>query len=128
MKKFILSVLCAIAAISLTANAGSTTSKDKEVIIIVRGDSHGTNAPRGDESQKFAASVDTDLGIVYVAFLANVGDIDIEVENLSSGWSTDIEADTSSAGVIIPISAAAGSWLITITLSNGTKYFGEFEI
>lgn len=64
---------------------------------------------------------------VGLTFVSPCGNVQVHLENLDD--STSINTYVAGTGsVMIPFSCSAGQWRITLTLSNGTVYVGEFYI
>lgn len=61
-----------------------------------------------------------------VVFLENLGQVTVEV-SLASGGEVETQSTPTPNGVNIYI-ASTGSYVVTITLSNGDEYYGEFEV
>lgn len=83
------------------------------------------NAPRTPVVVPISAMV---LGsTVYVAFTDNLGDVDYELENLSTG---ELVSDqiVGTGVVLIPFSGDSGDYTISFTLSNGVQFYGEFSL
>ena len=67
-------------------------------------------------------------GVIYLQFNEDIGCMDVNVVNLSTGdlWADDACSDN---GVeTIAVSSAAGSYFITLTTDNGSTYSGEYTI
>ena len=67
-------------------------------------------------------------GVIYLQFSEDIGCMDVEVVNLTTGelWSDDACSDS---GVeTIAVSSAAGSYAIALTTDNGSTYSGEYTI
>lgn len=67
-------------------------------------------------------------GYLDVTFLINIGFVFIEIENLTTGEYTQTAVNSATGSAVFPISGNAGFWTITFSLSDGTMYYGEFEI
>ena len=61
-----------------------------------------------------------------VSFTENIGDVDIEIENVE-GIVIEYDYTETPSGYLcyIPL---AGRYIVSFTLSNGDKYIGEFEV
>ena len=98
--------------------------------IVIRKTSESSNnpgAPRVPAATHIEAFYDSEL-LSVCAFFTNAGDeVDVEIENLDTGDAVNYSV-AGSGGAVLPISGNAGVWAITITLSNGCEYVGEFII
>ncbi len=67
-------------------------------------------------------------GVIYLQFIEDIGCMDVDVVNLTSGelWSDDACSDSQMETVIV--SSATGNYTITLTTDNGTVYSGEYTI
>ena len=67
-------------------------------------------------------------GVIYLQFSEDIGCMDVEVVNLTTGelWSDDACSD--SGMETVSVSSAAGSYTITLTTDNGSTYSGEYTI
>ena len=67
-------------------------------------------------------------GVIYLQFNEDIGCMDVDVVNLSTGelWSDDACSD--SGMETVSVSSATGSYAITLTTDNGSTYFGEYTI
>ena len=61
-------------------------------------------------------------------FFENLGLVTVEIENLTTSEYTLTEVNSATGSAVFPISGNAGFWTITFSLSDGTMYYGEFEI
>lgn len=68
------------------------------------------------------------LSTIMVNFRWDLGSVSVEIENLSTQeyWQTTINATQGVHPFLI--SGTSGTWTITFTLSNGTVYYGEFNL
>lgn len=63
-----------------------------------------------------------------LSFMYNLGEIEVEVLNSTTGSYTSIFVDTQFLYSVIPITLGSGHYIITFTLSSGQQYQGEFDI
>lgn len=124
MKKVILTLMFAL---SLVAMVQVPAFADPEGIP-VHGIRPGGNNPRSPEEIPVAASFSVSASCIYITILSEVGNIDIELENLTTGEYSLTSVNSSTGSTIIPFSGSSGSWVITFTLASGEEYVGEFEI
>ena len=67
-------------------------------------------------------------GVIYLQFNEDLGCMDVDVVNLTTGelWSDDACSDS---GIeTVSVSSAAGSYAITLITDNGSTYSGEYTI
>ena len=73
----------------------------------------------------FTAYLDTDLDILSISALYNVGDVSAVIENLTTRESSEY-VFASSSTALLPISGDSGYWRITLSLESGEDYYGVF--
>lgn len=117
--------------LTITTLASPFTTKDGDVnpIPITRGTSEGgpDGRPRTPVQPLFTANLDTDLNIISISACCYVGEVDIVIENLTTGEYIEDEFD-SSVTSYFPISGNTGLWHITLTLDSGDNYYGVFVL
>lgn len=130
MNKKLLWVMVGLMLI-ITTPASSFTTKDGDVnpIPITRGTSEGgpDGRPRTPVQPLFTANLDTDLNNISISAFCYVGEVDIVIENLTTGEYIEDEFD-SSVTSYFPISGNTGLWHITLTLDSGDNYYGVFVL
>ena len=124
MKKVILTLMFALSLVAMVQIPAFADPED----IPVRGIRPGGNTPRSPEEIPVAASVSVSASCIYITILSEVGNIDIELENLTTGEYSLTSVNSSTGSTIIPFSGSSGTWVITFTLESGVVYEGEFEI
>lgn len=75
----------------------------------------------------FSASLDSDLNTLSVSSIYNVGEVDVIIENLTTGEYVE-DSFNSSVAALFPISGNAGLWQIILTLENDETFIGMFEL
>ena len=103
--------------------------EDEEEINIrenIGGDGNG-EGPRGLDVPIVSAYNGT-THLVSVLFLSNLGIVDVDIENEDAGVSSSYQVNSAIGYHSFVISGATGLWTITFTLSDGTKYIGEWTI
>lgn len=69
-----------------------------------------------------------DDSCLVVTFLADLGTVSVEIENLTTGEYCSSPVNALPGPMIFPISGSVGNWRISFTLPSGVRYSGEFEI
>ena len=67
-------------------------------------------------------------GVIYLQFNEDIGCMDVEVINLSTGDLLTDDACSDSGVETIAVSSTIGSYSITLTTDNGSTYSGEYTI
>ena len=68
------------------------------------------------------------LSSVLLTFSSNLGEIEVEVMNTTTGGYDSGVVDSQFLSAVIPITGGSGHYLITFTLPSGRKYGGEFDV
>lgn len=84
--------------------------------------------PRSKVMIPIAASYDSATFSVYLSFKSNIGEIEVEVLNSTTGSYTSAFVDTQFLYSVIPITLGSGHYIITFTLSSGQQYQGTFDV
>lgn len=116
---------CLTLASSLPCFAGSTSKKveDNTPIIIYQDSLELTDAPRSN-NPFFAELSD---GYVLLGASTTCGTVSVRITS-TAGDDFNTYFDTSSGVIILPVSGNTGSYLLSITTSDGAHYIGEFTI
>ena len=103
------------------------TSRDSSIVInpYPIPDNHG---PKSPGFVPISASYESLLTSVILTFSNNLGEIEIEVFNVFSGYYNSCIIDTLFLSAVIPIYGGPGHYIITFTLLSGQQYQGEFSI
>ena len=125
MKKFLL--LFGIMLFSITTGLQASETSDNNIITIhVLRPSGSTPHSPGDIP--IYCTFDTNTSCIYVTFFSNLGYVDLELENITTGEYNHSLVNSAPGGLIYPFSGTSGLWVITFTLSSGEEYTGEFSI
>lgn len=84
--------------------------------------------PRSPALIPISAYYDSSLSSVLLSFRSNLGEIEVEVLNSSTGGYSSTFVDTQFLYSVIPITLGSGHYIITFTLSSGQQYQGEFNV
>ncbi len=121
MKKRIILIVFMLGVISLgNANNTVTVTEDK---LTVR-----ANTENGNEKTNVAESIFADISghKLTVAFSQNLGEVSIDISTASGATIFCLSVQTPTGYQYFVQNA--GSYVITFTLPNGDKYYGEFEV
>ena len=117
---FILTVLLSFA--NLIAN--TSEEDDRKEIVIIK-----DNNPR-PRTPDFGVPIEAYYqgGVIYLHFSEDIGCMDVNVTNLTTGeqWNDTACADNSVE--VIAVSSSHGNYQITLESETGTTYFGEFTL
>ena len=121
MKKRIILIVFMLGVISLgNANNTVTVTEDK---LTVR-----ANTDNSNEKTNVAESIVADISghKLTVAFSKNLGEVSIDISTASGATIFCLSVQTPTGYQYFVQNA--GSYVITFTLPNGDKYYGEFEV
>lgn len=125
MKKLflLLSILCLSAGISLS-------STDDQVIPIHTLDDNANKGRnhRGFDDVPIHAMYEESSATVRVFFLQNLGEVDVFITNISTGFFVDYTVQSNTGYVELPLNGVSGYYFIEFYTSGGTGYIGEFQI
>ncbi len=87
-----------------------------------------TTRRRSPELIPMRAVCYTEVPIVVISFVRNIGEVEIELFNYSSGEFVSDIVSSKDGGIMIPFSGTVGHYRILFTTDNGRDYIGEFDI
>lgn len=117
---FILTVLLSFA--NLIAN--TSEEDDRKEIVIIK-----DNNPR-PRTPDFGVPIEAYYqgGVIYLHFSEDIGCMDVNVTNITTGEQWNDTACADSSVEVIAISTTHGNYQITLESEIGTTYFGEFSL
>ena len=126
MKKSIALILTIIASASLWGFKAQATN----IPIPIKRTQGGTGSSGGILRSPAFVPIDAYVSnaMVYVDFLNDLGEVEIELTNITTGDSVNETIENAIGWIVISFSGDSGSYQITFTLSSGAKYSGEFEL
>lgn len=98
------------------------------VILPTPGTNPGPDGPRSPAFIPISAYYDSSVSSVLLSFKSNLGEIEVEVLNSSTGGYSSTFVDTQFLYSAIPITLGSGHYIITFTLPSGQQYQGEFDV
>lgn len=96
------------------------------VIDPIPGQDPDPERPRS-EGVPILASYESVLSSLLLSFTRNLGEIEVEVLNSTTGGFCSDFIDTRYLYAVIPITFGSGHYIITFTLPSGQQYQGEFN-
>ncbi|MCR5463121.1 MAG: DUF3244 domain-containing protein [Bacteroidales bacterium] len=84
--------------------------------------------PRSEVFVPISASYDSMLSSVILYFTSNLGEIEVEVLNTTTGGYVSGMVDTSFLSATVPITFGSGHYILLFTLPSGQRYRGEFDV
>ena len=127
---FLLALLISVNQGISHANCSTMCCKEDSSIVIspIPSNNPDPPIPRTPVFVPITASYDTMLTSVSLFFTHNLGEIEIEVLNSTTGGYYSGIVDSQYLSAIIPITMGPGHYIITFTLLSGQQYQGEFNI
>lgn len=126
VKRTILLVCLFIFPVSFSlASNDDDTLKNK---IEIRGEAPSSRPHRLPAKIPFDCFYDSGLSCVVVEFISSVGEVAVDIDNMVTGEHIDATISSSQGIQAIPSPGTEGYCFITLTLSNGKRYYGEFAL
>ena len=125
----LLVILSALLAPSqVFANEVKMCCSDSIIIIDPLPEIHPGTGPRSPALIPISASYEAMLSTLFLTFTSNLGEIEVEVLNTTSGGYDSGTVDTQFLYATVPITMGPGHYLILFTLPSGQRYKGELDI
>lgn len=129
LKNTLLIALAALLFVSVQTPLVAKNAAAVDTLIVIDplpgGDGIGPKAPTQVPIYAYFNSM---LSSVLLTFSSNLGEIEIEVMNTTTGGYDSGVVDSQFLSAVIPITGGSGHYLITFTLPSGRKYGGEFDV
>lgn len=128
--KFLLKAACLLLLLSSTSvySGNVYAPNDEESIVIIPAEKSFEHRPHSKAFVPFEANYNAGLASVLVRFIKDVGEVEISIQNLSSGEYNDCTINTRIGSIVLPVLGNSGYYMITFTLQNGKQFIGEFSI
>ncbi len=129
MKKLFLLLIASI-LMALTASASPTGTKmgdQLDIPIRKKEKPVDKNRPHAPSRSVFSAFLDTDSSLLFIYPSKDVGEVSAVIENIEMGINYQFVFDSTEI-VVLPIDCVDGEWYITLTLSGGAEYVGQFNL
>lgn len=136
MKKFIFILTFIICLPSLIfASPLSVIDKDDDtiappsiIIIIIKTPPPVPGQPRSLVQAPIECQYNPYMNGICTTFNQDLGELDVLVENLSTGEYLEGTVDSAEGYVVLPVSSTAGVYNISFVTEAGVEYTGEFEL
>ena len=136
MKKFI-SILTFILCLPslIFASPLSVIDKDDDtiappsiIIIIIKTPPPIPGQPRSLVQAPIECQYNPYMNGICTTFNQDLGELDVLVENLSTGEYLEGTVDSAEGYVVLPLSGTVGVYNISFVTASGVEYTGEFEL
>ena len=97
-------------------------------ICILRKTPNMERIQRSPEYVPIQAYYDDVLSMVCISFLQNIGEVEVTITNVFDGDAVEYEVNSIAGSVVIPLDGGPGLYQLSILLSSGKEYIGEFEL
>jgi hypothetical protein len=126
MKRFIVFIFC----FALFCGSYSILlAQDGGNIDIEFGENTGNNVPNRSSYVPVEAVYIGAISTIAFTFTQSIGTVSIIVSNVQTGEYIATQVNTNHYPLeAVPISGNAGLYTISVSLANGTTYYGEFEL
>lgn len=131
MKRFycLLSLLGALLFVSPShARNYLVESADSTLDVFIYNEVSSIGKPKAPASIPIAATYRRSINSIQLSFLYNLGVMDVDVMNTSSGYTETISIETSYLSAIIPLSFGTGHYIVYFYIPSNKKYFCELEV
>ncbi len=122
-------LICLLFPNQLLAEDDLLQCSDSVIVITpFMGDNNEGYGPRSPALVPISASYEAMLSTLFLTFTSNLGEIEVEVLNTTSGGYDSGTVDTQFLYATVPITMGPGHYLILFTLPSGQRYKGELDI
>ena len=124
--KFLLKAVCLLLLLPSTRGYSGNVYEpnNEEPIVIIPVEQSFNHRPHSKAFVPFEANYNAGLASVFVRFIKDVGEVEISIQNLSSGEYNDYTINSKIGSIVLPISGNTGDYVITFTLQNGKQFIG----
>lgn len=121
----LITIICLVP--SFTSNAMTHKADSAVVIDPAPGFIPDNGRPRSPELVPISADYESLLSTVFLTFSSNLGEIEVEVMNTTTGGYDSGIIDTQYLSDSIPITMGSGHYILLFTLPSGRQYIGELD-
>ncbi len=111
------------------ASAQNDGDKKEDKEIVIRGGKIlSSNKHRAPARIPIKVSYVSFISALNITFMNSLGEVEVNVTNHSTGDYLSGTLDANAGTAILPISGDEGFYTVTFVRSDGTEYYGEFEL
>jgi len=114
--------------VSLNDNDDVPTVPPSIIIIIIKTPTPLPGQPRSLVQAPIECQYNPYMNGICTTFNQDLGELDVLVENLSTGEYLEGTVDSAEGYVVLPVSSTAGVYNISFVTASGVEYTGEFEL
>lgn len=102
--------------------------EDKDIIIQLANHGSSRLGHRASARIPIKVSYVSFISALSIIFMNTLGEVEVNVTNHSTGDYLSGTLDANAGTAILPISGDEGFYTVTFVRSDGTEYYGEFEL
>ena len=106
----------------------SFASSDDDTIVMIPSNHSSNRHPHNKAKIPFEVSYCSETSSLSVLFLHDIGQVDVSIMNVSSGYSYKYVINGNAGFAFLPIYGDSGYYTITFTFEDGRQYVGEFVV
>lgn len=127
MKKYVLSLMLVVTAMFVFPfHSYAQNIPDEEEGTEVRIEEYTSENGAGRSIVPLTVTLYQSLSCIEVAFLSNIGEVTIQLTNLSINASVNTVIDSNFGSCIIPVTNGSGIYRIEFITMEGTQFYGLF--
>lgn len=127
MKKYVLSLMLVVTAMFVFPfHSYAQNIPDEEEGTEVRIEEYTSENGAGRSIVPLTVTLYQSLSCIEVAFLSNLGEVTIQLTNLSNNASVNTAIDSNCGSCIIPITNGSGLYRIDFITADGAQFCGYF--
>lgn len=120
---------CLLLSLLLALCTVTPALADETIIIrMAKDQTNGEVIHRAPAQIPLTCAFSEENSAITVVYFDDLGSASINIDNNSTGEECQYIVNAVTGVQVIPFSGTPGFWTILFRLSNGTSYFGEFEI
>ena len=124
-----ITLILSLLFLTVSSSWASTSEDTQQINIrILRNTTVGGKTHRSPEYVPIQAYYDDVLSVVCISFLQYLGEVEVTITNIFDGDTVEYEVNSMAGSVVIPLDGGSGIYQLSILLSSGKEYVGEFEL
>ena len=125
MKRFVL-ILCALFFVQFSNIIRA--EEQRNILIVKKKDSEDVPKQRPRDLIQVPIACFYSNGSLFFTFMEDLGELEINVTNLSTGVEIIDEIDSFCGNALLEVPESSGEYQIEITTENGDSYYGEYTL
>lgn len=125
MKRFVL-ILCALFFVQFSNIIRA--EEQRNILIVKKKDSEDVPKQRPRDLIQVPIACFYSNGSLFFTFMEDLGELEINVTNLSTGVEIIDEIDSFCGNALLEVPESSSEYQIEITTENGDSYYGEYTL